>query len=334
LLLLLPPLLWWWLRQRAATLRFPDTAWLRGLPGGRRGRWVRRLTLLLSCLGVVLLVTSLTGPQWPDPGSRVTTEGIAIVILVDVSGSMNERDFDWRGESISRFEAARRVFRVFIEGGELPGGRRLEGRPSDLIALVPFATRPDLGCPLTLNHAVLLKLLDEEQPRASTDDGLTNIGDAVAWGLYRLKPAGKRKQVIILLTDGEQTVDQTGHGRALQPLQAAQLAGNLGVPVYAIDAGSDRPASAALEPTSAADRLGAKKRLQEMAKLSNGRYFAADNTEALAEACAHIDTLERQPVTSFEYRQYDDGYPWFGVAALAVWVLLLVLERTLWVRVP
>src|SRR4051794_187663 len=176
LLLALPPLVWWWLRQRGPVVRYPDTAWLRALPGSRRGRWIRRATLLLRGATLVLLVVALAGPRWPDPGSRLPTEGIAIVILVDVSGSMAERDFDWHGQNVSRFEAVKKVFRVFVEGGELPDGRRLEGRRTDLVALVPFATRPELGCPLTLNHAVLLRLLDAEQPRASTEDGLTNIG--------------------------------------------------------------------------------------------------------------------------------------------------------------
>src|SRR5207248_5315766 len=133
-----------------------------------------------------------------------------------------------------------------------------------------------------------------------------------------------------LLTDGAQTVD-----KALKPRQGAQLAGNLGVPIYAIDAGSDRPPTApALEPSSAADRLTDKKTLQEVAKLSKGRYFGAADTAALAEACAAIDELERAPIESFEYRLYDEAYPWFGLAALTTLVLLLVLERTLWRRVP
>ncbi len=332
LLLALPPLLWQWLRQRGPAVRFPGTAWLRPLPGSRRGRWVRWATVTLRGLALALLVVALAGPRWPDPGSRLSTEGIAIVILVDVSGSMGERDFDWHGQPVSRFEAAQQVFHKFVEGGELPDGRRLEGRRSDLIALVPFATRPELGCPLTLNHTVLLKSLDAEQPRTSSEDGLTNLGDALAWGLFRLKPAGKRKQIVILLTDGEQTVVDN---QSLKPRQAAQLAGNLGVPVYTIDAGSDRPpTAAALEPTSAADRLNAKKTLQEMARLSKGRYFAAADTAALAEACAQIDELERQPIESFEYRLYDEWYPWCGLAALALWALLLVLERTWWRRVP
>src|SRR5205085_2187258 len=123
--------------------------------------------------------------------------------------------------------------------------------------------------------------------------------------------------------------------KALKPGQAAQLAGNLGVPVYAIDAGSDRPPDApALEPTSADDRLNAKETLQKIAKLSKGTYFAAADTAALVEACSRIDEMERHPITSFEYRLYDEAYPWFGLAALATWVLLLVLERTLWRRVP
>src|SRR6185437_1225945 len=99
----------------------------------------------------------LSGPRWPDLRTRIETEGIAIVMLVDVSGSMAERDFDWRGEPVSRLEAVKKVFHLFVSGGEGTDTTgdgtdvsNFQGRPTDQIGLVTFATRPETACPLTL----------------------------------------------------------------------------------------------------------------------------------------------------------------------------------------
>ena len=118
-------------------------------------------------------------------------------MLVDVSGSMSTHDFAWQGQPISRLDAVKRVFRLFVAGGTEPdatpdGGdaHQFQGRPTDSIGLVVFATRPKTTCPLTLSHSVLLRLLDDEQPRSVPGESETNLSDAVALGLYRLKSAG------------------------------------------------------------------------------------------------------------------------------------------------
>jgi len=285
----------------------------------------------LRAAGLGFLVLALAGPRWPDAGSRIPVEGIAIAMVVDVSGSMAEMDFTWQGEKISRLDAVKKVFRLFVKGGKGPAGEQLEGRGNDLISLVAFGTRPESVCPLTLNHAVLLQLLNEEQPRGALE-GQTNIGDAIAWGLYRLRSAGPRRKVMVLLTDGEHNVPPP----ALKPRQAAQLAGNLGVPVYVIDAGSDEPT--ATEPgakeSSAADRLNARKTLQDVAKITGGMAFEARDGKALWDACAKIDELEKQRIESFQYRRYYEMYAWFGLAALICWFTLFLLEATVWRKVP
>ncbi len=136
------------------------------------------------------------------------------------------------------------------------------------------------------------------------------------------------------MTDGEHNVAAP----ALKPRQAAQLAGNLGVPVYTIDAGGDVPAKAAAngEPpdTSASDRLKARKILQEVARMTNGRYFAAHDTKALLGVCGQIDRLERTEIVSFEYRRYAEGYVWFGLASFVLLVTAQALDLTWWRRIP
>src|SRR5262249_8715061 len=158
------PLMWWWHRGRPTALRFSDTTKLRILPRGRSRAAVwggvgLRTTALLA------LIVALAGPRWPDPGSRIPTEGIAIVLVVDVSGSMAERDFTWHGEPVRRIDAVKRALRLFIEGGDGPDSQHLEGRRTDLLGLVTFATVPESVCPLTLSHTVLVQMLEGEQPR-------------------------------------------------------------------------------------------------------------------------------------------------------------------------
>ncbi|TMQ32005.1 MAG: VWA domain-containing protein, partial [Planctomycetota bacterium] len=184
-LLSVPLLIWWWLRRRKGALRFPNTGLLTQLPPGHS-----RMALWggagLRAAALALLVIAMSGPRWPDLGTRLETEGIAIVMVVDVSGSMAEPDFDWDDKRTTRLNAVKEAFSLFVEGGQGPKDVRLEGRPADLIGLVTFATRPESACPLTLSHSVLLRMLQAEQPRSLPTESQTNIGDAIAWGLHTL----------------------------------------------------------------------------------------------------------------------------------------------------
>jgi Ca-activated chloride channel family protein len=198
-----------------------------------------------------------------------------------------------------------------------------------LISLLTFATLPEDSCPLTLSHSALLQVLARAEPRTLPTESQTNIGDAIAWGLQRLESAGSRRKVLILLTDGEHNVPPP----ALKPRQAAQIAARLRVPIYTIDAGGES-ASEAPERDRAADRANAERALQAVAKMTGGQYFRAYDSQALLGVCRDIDRLERQPIQSFQYRRYYEGYPWFGLASLVFLAGVRVLEMTLWQRVP
>jgi Ca-activated chloride channel family protein len=180
-----------------------------------------------------------------------------------------------------------------------------------------------------LSHSALLRILAKEEPQTVPTESQTNIGDAIAWGLKRLESAGSRRKVMVLLTDGEHNVPPP----ALRPRQAAQIAAQLRVPIYAIDAGaqsgSDREGHAGSE-----DRVNAEHILQAVAKITGGRYFQAHDSQSLLAVCRDIDRLERQPIQSFQYRRYYEGYTWFGLASLVLLVGMQVLDMTLWQRVP
>jgi Ca-activated chloride channel family protein len=325
LLLLLPlaPLAAWaWLRHPKPALRWPDIRPLMALPPGRtrRARWSGAL---LRGLGIAALVCALAGPRWPDRGSRLPVEGIAILIALDVSGSMAEADFNWDGEPISRLSAAQRAVRRFVLGD----GAESPGRPSDQIGLVAFAALPEDTCPLTLSHDVLVRLLDAEEPRGLPETG-TNIGDALAWSLTKLDAAGDRRQVIVLVSDGEHNVPAP----ALTPRQAGQLAAQRGVPVYTIDAGP--PPNPQDNPEEIAARRAGQEALAAVAAMTGGRSFLAHDSAALREAMTTIDRLERAPAESFQYRRYVEAFPACALFALACLALVLGLESTLWRRIP
>ncbi len=331
LLPLVPLLAWWWLRQSRNALRYPATTMLASLPRGR-ARFARVGGATLRGLTLALLVVGLARPRTPDLRTRIDTEGIAIVMLVDVSGSMGELDFVWDGEAVSRLDAVKHVFRLFVEGGKGGGHTAdgsdptaFDGRPTDLIGVVTFATRPETVEALTLSHSALLHKLDEERPRSVPGESETNLSDALTLGLARLRAAepGQRK-VLVLLTDGEHNVVQPRS--TWTPRQAAQVAASLQIPLYTIDAGNDTAGPEV--------RAAAVQTLQELAHITGGRYFAAQDTKGLMEACRSIDALERLPIQSFQYRKYHEMYVWCGLAAFGALSLNFMLERTVWRKLP
>src|SRR2546421_5686455 len=115
--LALPPLGWWWVARRRGALRHPTVALLTDLPQGR-GEIAFWSGVVLRLLALGCLVLAAAGPRWPDLKTRIQTEGIAIVMLVDVSGSMATKDFEWHGKAISRLDAVKKAFHLFVAGGE------------------------------------------------------------------------------------------------------------------------------------------------------------------------------------------------------------------------
>jgi Ca-activated chloride channel family protein len=280
--------------------------------------------LTLWVLAPTLTIVALAGPRWPLP-KRVETEGIAIAMVLDVSVSMGTEDFAFSDQNTTRLLGVKKLFRLFVDGGKASEEVQLPGRPSDLIGLVTFATHPETACPLTLDHSALMQIMEEQQPRTAAGEGTTNPGDAIAWALHALEQAPTRRKVIVFLTDGEANVPDK-----LKPRQAAQLAANLQVPIYTIDASPKVPRDAA----EAAEAKRAKEMMETLARMTKGKYFRADDARGLSEAYAEIDKLERQRIMSFQYRRYHEGFAWFAVAALACCVVLTVLEATTWRKTP
>ena len=324
----------WRRRSRRAALRYPAVGLFDGIP---RARVPRVTGELLRCLAVVCVVLALAGPRTPDLKTRLPTEGIAIIFVLDTSGSMEDSTFVWDAGSspVSRREAAKRAFRLMVAGGDGPDGLHFDGRSTergtDAIGLVTFSNWPHPVCPPTLNHSVLLTILDTVRP-ASARDTATNIGDAIAEGVIRLDHATATRKVLILLTDGEHNVDLADKERqVLKPRQAASLAANLGIPIYTIDAGGDPPGD---NSDAAKQRLAGREINRAVAEMTGGKSFTANDGHQLLDVCGQIDAMERQPIVGFVYRRYHEYYPWLALAAVALATLAFGLEQTVWRRVP
>lgn len=336
--LLLQPVpfaLWLWRRySRRAALRYPAVGLLDGIP---RARMPRVAGEVMRLAAMVCAVLALSGPRTPDLKTRLPTEGIAIVFVLDTSGSMEDANFVWDTHSapISRREAAKRAFKLFVAGGDGPDGVHFDGRSTergtDAIGLVTFSNWPHPVCPPTLNHSVLLAILENVRP-ASARDTATNVGDAIAEGTTRLLHTTAKRKVLVLLSDGEHNVDLADPDRqALKPRQAASLAANLGIPIYTIDAGGDPPADNA---DVAKQRLAGREINQQVAEMTGGKSFTANDGSQLLEVCRQIDEMERQPIVGFVYRRYHEYYPWLALLAVGLATLAFGLEQTVWRRVP
>jgi Ca-activated chloride channel family protein len=272
-------------------------------------------------IGITALILALAGPRWPDRGSRMPVEGIAIAIVLDVSGSMAEPDFDWDGEKVTRIAAAQRAIRSLVLGET----DQPSSRSGDHIGLVAFAAQPEDPVPLTLSHDALVQMLEAEQPRGLPDTG-TNIGDAMVWALKTLEAAGDRRKIIVLVTDGEHNTPPP----ALSPRQAAQLAAARGISIYAINAG---PPPEKDQASGAARRAG-HDALSAVAAMTGGKSFLAHDATTFQETLTAIDRLERSPAVSFQYRRYHESFPALAFIALSCFSLMLGLHATIWRRVP
>lgn len=319
LLLLLPPLGWWWLRRRRAAVRHPAASGLGKLPQGR-ARWIKWLSLGLRLAIVGLLIIGLARLRWPDEQTRIPAQSVAIQMVLDVSGSMAEKDYALGSEKISRLEAARQAFRQFLLGD----GGVMAGRGDDLVGLITFAARQESACPPTLTHSAILKMLDEAQPVGVPPDAATNIGDALILAIQYLEHARPEQKVIILLSDGEHNVPPEVVADAQKPRQAAAIAKARGMRMYAIYAG----------PETSATPSDGEQSLRDAAEMTGGQAFRAANANALLNVCRQIDALEKTRIESFQYFRYHEAYPWLGSICIVLLMNLLLLEGTRWRRLP
>jgi Ca-activated chloride channel family protein len=325
LLLLLVPLLAVLVRRRAIprAIGFPVSGELARLRPSLAAR-LHAVLPWLRALIVGLAVIALAGPQWGVETTTIEHEGIAVAMVIDTSSSMSAIDLRLDDRPTSRLEVVKATFRDFVAGGD----DGLDGRSGDVIGMVIFARYADNISPPTLDHEALLGLLDEvgivELP---PEDG-TAIGDAIVRAIDLLGEADGASKVMILLTDGSYNAGE------VEPLVAAQIASAYGIRIYTIGTGTR---GTALMPVTAADGgtdylpsdvTIDEATLEQIAQLTDGRYYRATDAEALRSIYAEIDRLEKAQNVAEHLQRYVEIFPLAVALALALLVLEIVLVTT------
>jgi Ca-activated chloride channel family protein len=329
LLLLVPILLALRRRQQyTVAVRYSSIADLAALAPSLATR-LRWILPCLRTLALVLCIIALARPQQGLGAIKVASAGMAMLMVVDISGSMAALDLQVDGHQSSRLEAVKQTFRSFVQGG-----KNLAGRDGDLIGMVTFARYPDSVCPLTLDHDTLLALLDQVEIVTLPEEDGTAIGEAMALGVERLKDSTARSRVMIVLSDGVNNAGDT------EPRQAAQIARALGLKIYTIGAGTR---SVAMVPVRAPGGHTVLQRMRvdideamltEIATLTGGQYFRATDGAALQAIYSEIDRLEKSTNVTEHYQQYAELFPLVLLPGLGCLVLELVLSTTRFRKIP
>ena len=277
----------------------------------RTNYYPRLTTYLFKYIGFIFLVFAISRPQLPLSWKDVTTEGIDIIVALDVSGSMRAEDF-----KPNRLEAAKQVAIDFIQN-----------RPNDRIGIVVYAGESFTQCPLTTDHDVLENLFSSIQ-FDMIEDG-TAVGVGLANTVSRLKESDAKSKVAILITDG------TSNTGAITPATASDIAKRFGVKVYTIGVGTKGKA-----PFTVKDAFGRKvtvmqevdideETLQMIAEKTGGSYFRATDNQSLSQVYEEIDMLEKTVVEQTEYEQKDEQFYVFGLLAIGSLMIEFLLKRTI-----
>jgi len=292
------------------------------------GRFLFFLRLLVVTLGIV----ALAGPRLANYHVETETPGIDIMLVLDLSWSMEAIDMGKPAEKLSRFAIASSVLKDFIAK-----------RPNDRIGMIAFSGVPYLASPLTLNHDWLIENIERLHIGIISELG-TAIGDAVAVAAKRLKAVPNSKsRIMILLTDGDNNMGK------IDPLPAAQLAAAMGAKIYAIGIGIEAPCNMpAFDPATGNFRLDANGNviptlllqpanytvLGKMADLSGGKFYRATNARELQSIYNQIDRLEKSEVKLRRFATYEPLFAWPLLAALGILSLEIILANTRFRRVP
>ena len=317
LLFLLVPLIAWYVwkdREANATISFSS---IKGFAGeGKTAKyWIRHLLFAIRLIIIALVIVVIARPQSINKWQDVNTEGIDIIITLDISGSMLAQDF-----KPDRIEAAKAVATEFISG-----------RPNDRIGLVVYSAESFTQCPLTTDHAVLINLMQDIKS-GMIEDG-TAIGMGLANAVARLKDSKAKSKVVILLTDG---VNNRG---SIAPLTAAEIAKTFNVRVYTIGVGTQGTAPAPVQtpygvqirqvPVEIDEGI-----LKDIASTTGGKYFRATNNQKLVEIYKEIDQMEKSRIDVKEYSKKEEEYLAYGLVAVILFLIEIAVRKTVLRNIP
>ena len=316
LLLLIPIVAYYILRQHTLTaeIRFSS---LQAFGNAKKTykHYLRHVPFVLHLLALAALIFALARPQKSDSWSNKTTEGIDIVMAVDISSSMLAEDL-----KPNRLDAAKQVASRFVMQ-----------RPNDNVGLVVFAGESFTQCPLTMNHAELVNLLKGVKC-GMIEDG-TAIGTGLATAVNRIKDSKAKSKVVILLTDGSNNRGQ------IAPVTAGEIAKSFGVRVYTIGVGSRGTAPYPFQTPYGIQYQDVEvdideNTLQQIAQITGGSYFRATDTASLGRIYQEIDQLEKTKIQVNEYSKKEELYHWFVWALLVCLLAEMLLRQTVFKSIP
>ena len=307
------------LRKGGAALRISSVAGVLKAPRTVR-YYLRHAPFVLRMAALATLVVALARPQSAEQNTRTNTDGIDIMLAVDVSTSMLAEDL-----KPNRLEAAKQVASEFING-----------RPNDNIGLTIFAGESFTQCPLTVDHGVLLNLFNgikgDIAQRGLIEDG-TAIGMGIANAVTRLKDSKAKSKVIILLTDG------SNNRGDISPMTAAEIAKKFGIRVYTIGVGTNGTAPYPVQTYAGTQYINTpveidEKTLTEIAGATNGNYFRATSNSKLKEVYQEIDKLEKTKLNVKEFSKREEEYQIFAWIAFFCILLEILLRNSVLKKIP
>jgi Ca-activated chloride channel family protein len=316
LFLLLPMVAWYILKERDAFANIQFSSLKAFENQGLTFRHIlRHLIFAMRVLVIALVIIVLARPQSTNRWQNVNTEGIDIMIALDISGSMLAQDL-----RPNRLEASKNVAIEFVSG-----------RETDRMGLVVYSGESFTQCPLTSDHAVLINLFRDIQS-GMIEDG-TAIGMGLANAINRLKDSKAQSKVIILLTDG---VNNRG---AIAPLTAAEIAKTFGIRVYTIGVGTHGMAPVPVQTPYGTRYQNAKveideETLKQIAAATDGRYFRATDNEKLREIYREIDEMEKSKIDVKEYSKQEEEYMRFGLLATILLLTEIIFRYLFFRKIP
>lgn len=317
LLLLLIPIIFWYIKEMHksdASLQISSLQKLISFPKSKKIKFLH-IPFILRTLAIAFIILALSRPQASNSWRTENTEGIDIMMALDVSGTMLSKDL-----KPNRLEAAKTVASEFILS-----------RPNDNIGLVVFSGESFTQCPLTTDHAVLINLFNAVN-FGMIEDG-TAIGLGLANAVNRIKESKAKSKVIILLTDG------SNNRGDIAPITAAEIAKTFGIRVYAIGVGSHGMVEMPIQtPMGLQYQMMQsefdERSLQEIATMTGGQYFRATDNAKLRRIYQEIDKLEKTKISVREYSKKSEQYFLFSMIAFVLLILEVLLRNTLLRKIP
>lgn len=336
-------------RKRKSTIKFPALSIARRAVPSRRVR-LRHIVPALRLAALCCFVVALARPQNAMEVEYTNTDGVDIMLALDVSGSMGTLDMLTRAEQAKL--GVMNAERILNSGEYWKYSRMgyaqgviadfIQKRHSDRIGLSAFGSRAVTQCPLTLDYGSLLEILKatDELAKDSIIAGRTAIGDGLMNALARLQKSEAKSKVVVLLTDGRDNAS------VISPVRAADVAQSLGVKVYTVGVGKRRGKILAFQQNPWTGEISWGERditpeeevdestLKEVAAKTGGKFYRAENKEQLEEIYSEIDQLEKTEIETVAYARYAEKfYPWLLAGAFLI-LLELLLANTRFVRIP